>query len=76
MLPGETEGFQKEIKCNDCGEMMSLQVCRSTAGTYLGYYCGNCGPYSRETGYYRSTERAEKDLKDFLEKDLVPASLR
>jgi len=32
------------------------------AGYYVGFWCGACGPYSRESGYYRSYEEAEKAL--------------
>lgn len=74
--PGELSGLEKEFTCKDCGQKMPLQVCRSNAGHYLGYYCGNCGPWSRETGYYRKGEDADKALADFLEKDIVPGNCR
>jgi hypothetical protein len=32
------------------------------AGYYVGFWCDRCGPYSRESGYYRSYEEAEKAL--------------
>lgn len=34
-----------------CGRDLPLKVCQSGAGFYLGYYCPNCGPYSRESDY-------------------------
>lgn len=49
--------------CEDCKSDMPLQVLRSNAGYYIGYSCKNCGPYSRESGYYRNREDAEKDLR-------------
>lgn len=74
--PGELSGLQKEIKCKDCGAALPLQVCRSNAGHYIGFYCGNCGPCSRETDYYRRGEDADDDLANFLEKNIVPRKLR
>jgi len=47
--------------CLDCAQTPELQVCSSMAGYYLGTYC-NCGPYSRETGYFHKLEDAEKAL--------------
>ena len=62
-LPGETVGYRPEgVKCPDCGYVMELDVQRSAAGYYLGYFCGSCGPYSRETGYYFSEADAQDDL--------------
>lgn len=75
-MPGELNGIHKEIECEDCGAMVPLQVCRSNAGAYLGYYCGTCGPCSRETDYYRSSEAADKDLEAFLDKGEEPMTCR
>lgn len=61
MLPGETSGFGGAA-CS-CGRRLELQVCRSAAGYYLGYFCPECGPWSRETGYYRTREEAEEELR-------------
>ena len=33
------------------------------AGYYIGTWCG-CGPYSRESGYYRTREDAERAFRD------------
>lgn len=41
---------------------LELQVCQSGAGYYLGYWCAFCGPYSRESGYYRTSEDAHAAL--------------
>jgi hypothetical protein len=38
-----------------------MGVYRSAAGHYVGTYC-ECGPYSRESGYYTSREDAQKAL--------------
>jgi len=43
--------------CADCGRKLVLDVHRSAAGYYIGTYC-NCGPYSRESDYFSSHERA------------------
>ena len=60
-LPGECVR-DVETSCVDCGAHLEIQVCKSMAGYYVGFWCGACGPYSRESGYYRSYEEAEKAL--------------
>lgn len=60
-LPGETKGFLGAI-CS-CGKVLELEILITPAGYYLGYLCSNCGPWSRETGYYRNRASALKDLK-------------
>lgn len=59
MLPGEI-GHNNTI-CPDCSTELKLQVLRSFAGFYLGTQC-YCGPYSRESGYFKTREDAEKAL--------------
>ena len=56
-------------KCEDCGHVLKLEVLRSNsnAAAYVGaeFYIGAecyCGPYSRESGYYRTHKQAERDL--------------
>lgn len=49
--------------CEECGSPLPLKVCMSAGGHYLGTECPNCGPYSRETGYFHSREAAEGALK-------------
>jgi hypothetical protein len=78
-LKGELKGLDNVI-CTDCGAELPLQVCHSNAGFYLGHYCNNCGPYSRETGYFPTREIAETELKketpDKLRNtDFVPGDL-
>jgi hypothetical protein len=34
-------------------------VYKSAAGWYIGYSCEDCGPWSRESGYYSTREKAE-----------------
>jgi len=60
-LPGECVR-DVETTCVDCGARLEIQVCKSMAGYYVGFWCGACGPYSRESGYYRSYEETEKAL--------------
>lgn len=48
--------------CPDCGVMPELKVCYSAVGYYIGTWC-NCGPYSRESGYYSTREQAETAMK-------------
>jgi hypothetical protein len=60
-LPGEVGHIN--TKCKFCGEFLPAQVLRSGAGWYIGTYCSNCGPYSRESGYYRTEADAESALE-------------
>jgi hypothetical protein len=60
-LPGETIGTGASPRCPDCGIMPAMAVHMSAAGYYIGTWC-NCGPYSRESGYYRTREDAERAL--------------
>jgi len=49
-----------QCKCES--EIPPLKVCRSNFGFYIGRECGYCGPFSRESGYYKTHKRAEKAL--------------
>ena len=49
-LPGECVNDTKTI-CYECGAALTIDVQRSAAGYYVGFYCPKCGPYS-ESGYY------------------------
>lgn len=60
-LPGELAGTQGAT-CT-CGEEMELEVLKSAAGNYLGYFCPNCGPYSRETVYFPNHKAAKEQLQ-------------
>lgn len=61
-LPGETVGLKRFTLCS-CGNELPLLVLSSPAGYYLGFYCPECGPYSRETNYV-SKEQAQEYLDD------------
>jgi hypothetical protein len=41
--------------------MPTLAVHSSAAGFYIGTVC-DCGPYTRESGYYRTRALAQADL--------------
>jgi len=61
-LPGETLANGAPCICEDCGmDLTKLQVCHSAAGYYIGTWC-HCGPYSRESNYYKSMIAAQEAL--------------
>jgi hypothetical protein len=60
-VPGETIASGAAETCGDCGVRVVLTVCSSAAGYYVGSEC-NCGPYSRESGYYKTRVLAEAAL--------------
>jgi hypothetical protein len=60
MLRGETVLSGASSFC--CGTRLPFRVCQSAAGYYIGTWCGNCGPNSRETSYFRTREDAQKVL--------------
>ena len=60
-LPGECVNDIKTT-CHECGTELNIDIQKSAAGYYVGFFCNECGPYSRESGYYRSYEEAENDL--------------
>lgn len=47
--------------CDECGVTPELDVYSTPAGYYVGTYC-NCGPFSRESGYYPTYDAAKKAL--------------
>jgi hypothetical protein len=61
-LPGETIYSGAPETCEDCGVELVPKVCQSGAGLYIGTWC-NCGPYSRESGYFATREEAEAILE-------------
>ncbi len=63
MMPGETIASGAPDVCRDCKVHLVNKVLLSNAGWYIGTIC-NCGPYSRESGYYASVEEARKALED------------
>lgn len=62
MLPGETILSGADPQCSECGIKPELDVYMSGAGYYIGTYC-NCGPYSRESYYFKTHEEAKKALE-------------
>ena len=63
MMPGETISTGARPQCEDCHNTSEFKVCRSPAGYYIGTYC-DCGPYSRESDYYKTEKQAEEALKN------------
>lgn len=45
-----------------CRTVLKLRVLRSAAGYYIGRACDNCGPHSRESGYFQTEEAAAHAL--------------
>lgn len=72
-LPGELKGLGGTT-C-DCLQELELEVLGSAAGYYLGYFCPNCGPYSRETGYYANRADAKAELA-LMGAAFVPSKVR
>lgn len=60
MLPGETIASGAEDEC--CGEILKLRVLESAAGYYIGTFCPNCGPNTRDSGYYGTKKEAKQAL--------------
>jgi len=69
MLPGETIASGASPTCPECGVSVRMGIYHSPAGYYIGTYC-NCGPYSRETGYYPTREKAQEVFDNLQPKDL------
>ncbi|MGB8481913.1 MAG: hypothetical protein WCE63_24195 [Acidobacteriaceae bacterium] len=61
MLPGEAIAGGAPDTCANCGTNLTNEVLCSRAGYYIGTQC-ECGPYSRESGYYRTYEVAQSAL--------------
>ncbi len=63
VMPKETILLGGERTCPDCGVTPEIGVYHSPAGYYVGTYC-NCGPYSRESGYYKTQSLALAALQN------------
>lgn len=63
MLEGETIATGAPRKCPDCEVRLKLKILHSNAGYYIGTLC-DCGPYSRESGYFRSYKAAREELEE------------
>lgn len=57
-LPGETIATGASKTCSECGITPNLDIYHSGGGYYIGTRC-KCGPYSRESGYYKTFKLAE-----------------
>lgn len=64
-LPGETIATGASKTCEDCGVTPELDVYQTPAGHYVGTFC-KCGPYSRESGYYKTRKAAQEALDSGL----------
>ena len=62
-IQGETISDSNIEVCADCQISLALQVLQSAAGYYIGTWC-DCGPYSRESGYYPTREEATEALNN------------
>lgn len=74
MIPGETILTGAPETCSDCHITPKLSVYSSPggAGYYIGTYC-ECGPYSRESDYFKTRELAEKALAEWKQGNLTGA---
>lgn len=63
MYPGESNLNGPKV-CEDCHQSLETRVCRSQAGYYLGSWC-NCGPNSRDSGYFDSKDEADACLREW-----------
>ena len=61
MMQNETVSTGTKATCPDCNQMHGPKILRSAAGYYIGYMC-NCGPHSRESGYYKTASEAQACL--------------
>jgi hypothetical protein len=64
MLPGETLGNGAPKVCEDCGVKLVPKVLY-TCAYYIGTEC-DCGPYSRESEYFKKREDAQKVLDGMI----------
>lgn len=55
--------------CGECWSMMPLKVLLTPAGYYLGFWCNNHGPFSRETRYFKERSEAQELLDKIKEED-------
>jgi len=62
-IPGETIATGAARTCSECGVTPELNVYFTPAGYYIGTYC-DCGPYSRESEYYKSRKEALDALEE------------
>lgn len=63
MLKGETILTGAPRTCGDCSKSVEMGIHHSAAGYYYGGFC-DCGPYSRESGYYPSRESCQDAINN------------
>lgn len=56
-IQGETLALGAPQTCHTCAVTVRPQVLSSAAGWYVGTRC-DCGPYTRESGYYETARQA------------------
>lgn len=61
VLPKETIATGAARFCMSCKKTPLDAVYFSPAGFYIGTFC-DCGPFSRESEYYKTQSEAEKAL--------------
>lgn len=67
MLPGETILSGAPVLPG----VSEFQVLRSNAGWYVGTMCEE-GPYSRESGYFKTREEAQSALDVYKKTGMLP----
>jgi len=72
MIEGETILTGAPDRCDTCNVLVEFKVMRSAAGWYIGTEC-DCGPYSRESGYFASEERTAAILECWRQGHYVEA---
>lgn len=55
--------------CEDCNSHIPLKVCQSAAGYYVGRFCPECGPYSRDSHYFETREQAQSYLDEWIKSE-------
>ena len=58
------------ITCEDCNSEIPLKVCQSAAGYYVGRFCPECGPYSRDSDYFKTREQAQSYLDEWIRSEV------
>lgn len=64
VVPRETIGNGAEKVCEDCGVRLVPKI-MMTCAYYIGTEC-DCGPYSRESEYFKTRAEAEKILAGLI----------
>lgn len=64
MIPGETIGNGASKVCEDCGVRLVPKILQ-TCAYYIGTRC-DCGPYSRESEYFKTRKEAEAVLASMI----------